>query len=231
MEIAEANTVAAPEQNTETRRTLITHTSKKGTLDRSAAPARSNDGAMMELTELASAALGAEVLDDPIIGAFYSAMQRIEWAEEEIESMGQAHPEHADRIWHSFALLRPTHDLMKTEFVYRSHCRELLQRIVAGEDTRPGTAAESCIACCETSQHAPLNIGGVDFYMRMWSKASFPDLGFPREHHEAIAGEVIDGHERELRRRLSCDWRQLPKVITHSPQCPATRATATKEPA
>jgi hypothetical protein len=115
---------------------------------------------------------------------------------------------------------------MKTEFVYRSHCRELLQRVAAGEDTRPGTAAECCIACCETSQHAPMNIGGVGFYMRMWSKASFPDLDFPREHHEAIAGEVIDDHERDIRRKLSCDWRQLPKVITHSPQCPTTRAAA-----
>lgn len=113
---------------------------------------------------------------------------------------------------------------MKTEFVYRSHCRELLQRIVAGEDTRLGTAAECCIACCETSQHAPLNIGGFGFYMRMWSKAEFPDIDFPREHHEAIAGEVIDENERDIRRKLSRDWRQLPKVIEHSRRCPATRA-------
>jgi hypothetical protein len=189
--------------------------------------AQSSDGTVPGLAELVSTVLGAEVLGDPIISAFQSAMQHMEWAEEEIESMGQAHPEHADRIWHSFALLRPTHDLMKTEFVYRSHCRELLQRVAAGEDTRPGTAAECCIACCETSQHAPMNIGGVGFYMCMWSKAAFPDLDFPREHHEAIAGEVIDDRERDIRRKLSCDWRQLPMVITHSPQCPAIRAAAT----
>jgi hypothetical protein len=58
-----------------------------------------------------------------------------------------------------------------------------------------------------------MNIGGVGFYMRMWSKAGFPDLDFPREHHEAIAGDVIDDHERDIRRKLLCDWRQLPKVI------------------
>jgi hypothetical protein len=89
MGIAESSTLTAPEQSDDTL-------------------AQSSNGTVPGLAELASTALGAEVLGDPIISEFQSAMQHLEWAEEEIESMGQAHPEHADRIWHSFALLRPT---------------------------------------------------------------------------------------------------------------------------
>jgi hypothetical protein len=167
-----------------------------------------------------------EIIGDSFISAFDSAMTLMGWSEEEIESMSRSHPDQADRIWHSFSLLRPTSELMGTEFVYRSHCRELLERVVAGEDTRPGTAAECCIACCETSQIAPFNTAGTGLYMRMWCKAGFPDVDFPREHYEAIKGEAIDENEQLVRKKLARGWRRLPKVIKHSPRCPASRATA-----
>jgi hypothetical protein len=77
----------------------------------------------------------------------------MEIAEGLIEELSQEHPERADLIWHSFSLLRPTHDLMhKSDVIYRSHCREILQRVIDGADTRPGTAAECCIVCCETAR-------------------------------------------------------------------------------
>ncbi len=164
-----------------------------------------------------------EIVGDSFMSAFDYAMKLMEWAEQEIESMSAAHPEHADRIWHSFKLLKPTADLMGTEFVYRSHCRELLNRVVAGEDTRPGTAAECCIACNETSAIAPFNVAGTGFYMRMWVLADFPDIDFPLEHYEAIKADAIDENEQLVRRKLACAWRQLPKVIEHSPGCPATK--------
>jgi hypothetical protein len=165
------------------------------------------------------------LLGDSFISAFESAMTIMEWGEDVIETMGRAHPEHADRIWHSFMLLKPTHDLMGTETVYRSHCAEIIERVIAHEDTRPGTAAECCIACCETSQLAPLTAAGTGVYLRLWAKAGLPGLDdIAREPYEAIRGEVIDDHEREMRRKLKQDWRTLPKVIEHGAGCPETKA-------
>jgi hypothetical protein len=151
-----------------------------------------------------------------------SAFARIEWAEDEIEKAGREHPADADRIWHSFQLLEPQHALMRTEMVYRAHCREILDRVVAGEDTRPGTAAECCCACCETSHVAPLNLAGVGLYLRMWQAAGFPEIDAVGEHYEAITQDAINAHERTLRRRLSVDRRQLPGVLERAPGCPAT---------
>jgi len=159
---------------------------------------------------------------------FDAAMSSMEIAEGLIEELSQKHPERADLIWHSFSLLLPTHSLMhKTDMIYRSHCREILQRVIDGADTRPGTAAECCIVCCETSQIAPLTVAGVGTYMRMWQAAGLPDTGagVSAEHHEAIRGSAIDEHERMMRRKLSQPWRELPSVIEHSPGCPATLAS------
>lgn len=121
-------------------------------------------------------------LDDLLPGgfmeAFDAAMSSMEIAEGLIEELGRQHPGSADVIWHSFSLLRPTHSLMhKTDMIYRSHCREILQRVIDAADTRPGTAAECCIVCCETSQIAPLTVAGVGTYMRMWQAAGLPDTG------------------------------------------------------
>jgi hypothetical protein len=171
-------------------------------------------------------------LDDLLPGGFMevfdAAMSSMAIAEGLIEELSREHPESADLIWHSFSLLRPTHDLMhKTDMIYRSHCREILQRVIDGADTRPGTAAECCIVCCKTSQIAPLTVAGVGTYMRMWQAAGLPDTGagVSAEHHEAIRGPAIDEHERMMRRKLAQPWRKLPSVIEHSPRCPATLAS------
>jgi hypothetical protein len=191
---------------------------------------RSRDGAESDPATLIDED-GPGDLDDLLPGgfmeAFDAAMSSMEIAEGLIEELGQEHPESADLIWHSFSLLRPTHGLMhKTDMIYRSHCREILQRVIDGADTRPGTAAECCIVCCETSQIAPLTVAGVGTYMRMWQAAGLPDTGagVSAEHHEAIRGPVIDEHERMMRTKLSQPWRKLPSIIEHSPRCPATLA-------
>jgi hypothetical protein len=167
-----------------------------------------------------------QLLGDGLIDAIDSAFLRMGWAEEEIERAGHEHPGHADRIWHSFALLEPTQELMRTEMVYRAHCREILARVVAGEDTRPGTAAECCCACCETSQRAPLHPAGVGLYMRMWQAAGFPEIDQRSVHYEALGSEAIDEHERTLRAKLRRESRRLPEVIEHVARCPWTLARA-----
>jgi hypothetical protein len=146
---------------------------------------------------------------DPLLSA-------VTWAWEEITAAGRRHPDAADRIERSFALLRPTDGLTRTEAAYRSHCRELLDRLAAGEDTRPATAAECCVALCETSLRVPLSTSAAGLYARMWRLAGLPtvDLADAGEHYEALEGSRIDEHEAWLRRRLRQDWRVPPDTGT-----------------
>jgi hypothetical protein len=60
---------------------------------------------------------------------------QIDWAEDEIRRAQHRYRRQSDLLHHSFRLLSPTHDLMSTEFVYRSHCCELLDRVAARADT------------------------------------------------------------------------------------------------
>jgi hypothetical protein len=136
------------------------------------------------------------------------------WAEEEIEKARARHPRHADRIYHSFMLLTPNLSLeaMSTEFVYRSHCRELLDRVADGTDTRPATAAEICCLMCTTSQAAPLTSAAAGLYMRMWRAAHFPTHPAFTEaglHHEALEETRIDDLEQLARRKLTVAERRL----------------------
>ena len=167
-----------------------------------------------------------ELLGGALLGAIDSAFTRMEWAEEEIDTAGREHPDAADLIWHSFHMLVPTHDLMSTEMVYRAHCREILARVVAAEDTRPGTAAECCCVCCETSQVGPLHNAGVGLYLRMWCAAGFPEIDERSIHYEALSGGAIDEYERTLRDRLRREDRHLPEKIEHIARCPWTLANA-----
>jgi hypothetical protein len=147
---------------------------------------------------------------DELLGGNLGSMlagifERMDWAEDEIKKAQRRHPKQADRIFHSFKLLCSSHELMGTEFVYRAHCRELLNRVAAGQDTRPGTAAEVAIACCESSQVAPLTDTGAGLYGRMWKAAGFPgdQWDMRQEHHEALSSSLIDDAEREMRHKLA----------------------------
>lgn len=136
----------------------------------------------------------------------------IEWAEDEIQRACAHHPEAHDRLYHSFSLLTPSFDRMSTEFVHRAHCAELLDRVAAGADTRPGTAAEVCCALMAASLKTPLRSSAVGLYMRMWDAAGFPpieEFSSASGHHEALEGSVIDDHEQFARRKLADDARRL----------------------
>jgi hypothetical protein len=102
-----------------------------------------------------------------------TTLEQIEWAESEITAAISRHPAQGDLLYHGFGLLVPTHRLMATEFVSRSHYRELLDRLATGKDTRPGTAAEICCALSEASLAAPLNSTAAGLYFRTWETA-FP---------------------------------------------------------
>jgi hypothetical protein len=149
-------------------------------------------------------------LEDELSDVF----EQMEWAEEEIEAAMRRHPDSKDLLFHSFKLLSATHSVMASEFVFRAHCRELLERVANGEDTRLATAAEVCCACHDASQLAPLTTSAMGLYVRMWAIA-FPDkgvLGDNREHYEALKGANIDSLESESRRKLAVQDRLLDDI-------------------
>ena len=146
-----------------------------------------------------------DLLGDGLGGMLAGLFDQMEWAEDEIEKAQRRHPKAADRLYHSFKIMTPTHRRMGVEMVYRAHCRELLARVVKGEDTRPGTAAEVCIACCESSMVAPLTDTAAGLYGRMWKAAGLPGDQWDdrQQHHEALSSSLIDDAEREMRRKLA----------------------------
>lgn len=129
----------------------------------------------------------------------------------EIIAAQDRHPHAADLLDRALPLLRPTHPLMATPRVHQAHCRELLDRVATGADTRPGTAAEGCAVLCMTSLRAPLGIVGAGLYLRLWDLAGLPDVQAADHgrYHETTAGSLIDEAESDLRRRLRQPWRRL----------------------
>jgi hypothetical protein len=136
-------------------------------------------------------------------------LEQMLWAEEEIAAAQHRHPEASARIWRAFLALRSTHPWMSTEMVYRAHCRELLERVAHAQDTRPGTAAECCLALAETSLRVPLRTSAVGLYARMWHQGGLTPtaLATASSHYEAIAGSRIDELETWLRATLGQSWR------------------------
>jgi hypothetical protein len=154
---------------------------------------------------------------DGLMGELNNAFALIYAAEEEIAAAQERHPEAADRLWHSYSLLTPPADgFMRREPAFRAHCREILERVAKGEDTRQATAAEVCRVLSEASLIAPLTSPAFGLYVRMWQAAGLPDLGDDgpslREmgaHHEALEGPRIDDLESETRRKITARERQL----------------------
>jgi hypothetical protein len=145
--------------------------------------------------------------------------EQMDWCDDEIEEARRRHPYDADLLYHAFLLLRPTDELMRTEFVYRSHCRELLERLVEGNAdlTQWPTNAELALHCCHASQQAPLTTAATTVYMRAW-KAAFPgrtELMDGSVHYEHVAGGRADSLASTMRRRLRQEWRVLGEV-----ECP-----------
>lgn len=142
----------------------------------------------------------------------------MEVAEEEIEAAQKRFHEPVGEgdgpIWNSFGLLVPSHPEMVHESLYRVHCRELLDRVGRGEDTRPATSAEMIFALSEASLQAPLTSAAAGLYLKLGMKC-FPDvmskvmddIGRTVGDYERIHGQDMKAHEEYLKRRLRQEWR------------------------
>ncbi|NNH73794.1 hypothetical protein HLB23_28735 [Nocardia uniformis] len=132
---------------------------------------------------------------------------QIGWAEDEIAAAQRRHRGAADQLWHCFVLLKHEHELMRREILFRAHCREILERVAAGHDTRDGTAAEVVVVLRAACLAVPLTSTGAGLYLRMWRAAGLPPLDrdghiADQEHYEALVGRQIDDLEADLRHRL-----------------------------
>lgn len=111
-----------------------------------------------------------------MLSAIQSSMAHIKIAEDEIaKAKGRYPAETHQKIWAAFRQLQPrAHALAAREKLYRAHCRELIHRVVRGEDLRPGTKAEALLVLIETSLVGPLNEPGFALYSKLFSDL-FPD--------------------------------------------------------
>lgn len=156
-------------------------------------------------------------LFDEIQGGLAGIFARIEQSEDEMDAAAARHPGEADRIYHSFLLFSETQiGEWPGEQIWRAHCREILERLVAGEDTRPGTDAEIAVVCMEASMRAPLGPGAVALYARVF-RSCFPEgyeqiWGDAKDHVEWTGGQHADDLERTARRRLACPDRRFDRI-------------------
>lgn len=122
-------------------------------------------------------------------------------------------------IWRSFRLLEPTHPLLRrANWLYREHCREILDRVAAGEDTRPGTGVEALMALLETSLKAPLAGAASGLCFRLFhrhcpdrAREVFLDSSPTVGDYEGMYGSAMDDLETKARHRLQQQWRRLPR--------------------
>jgi hypothetical protein len=140
------------------------------------------------------------------------------WSHEESNRAMARHPKHADDLYHAANLCQTEDDVMVgNEWLYRAHAREVLERVRAGRDTRPGTDVEVVLACRATSLLAPLHGSAFTLYMRVWARR-FPgrpvmaDDGPTLAEYERMYGSSADDAEAWVRRRLLKPGRVLRDV-------------------
>ena len=148
------------------------------------------------------------------LGAIFD---RMSWAEDEIAQAQTRHPDKADTIYHSFALLSggEASARMGVEAVYRAHAREILERVATGQDTRPGTAVEVIIGLLAAAERAPLSHEGFGLCARLWIAAGLPDhddFSAKLGHIEALQAGRIDTEEAGARRACRDDSRRLGRI-------------------
>jgi hypothetical protein len=136
-------------------------------------------------------------------------LAQMAWADQEIEAAQVRHGEMGrGPIWNSWRLLSPCHRFMAQEKLYRGHCREILDRVTFGEDTRDATDAEVLAALSAASLVSPLPEGAACLYFRVF-KRTFPELWrhdldgtVDLSAYESIHGYRADHYDDWLRTML-----------------------------
>lgn len=134
---------------------------------------------------------------EPFLGPEVTSMFRLMGeAEEVIAEEVAANPLQETVIQGSFCLLCPRMTLFsgRDPRLYRHHCRELIHREIAGQDTRLGTKAEVLATLSKTSLMANL-VQSAHLLMENLMTEIFPDYDHPGEW---VAQESWPGQVHEI---------------------------------
>jgi hypothetical protein len=146
--------------------------------------------------------------------SFQNVFRRVAIAEDEIKSAldrKDLKEEARKRVDGVFLALRPGGPLTSggcTEEVYRHHVRELLDRVIVGDDLDPGTDAEVLMMLSNTSLRAPLNAVGQGLYERLFVRV-FRKLPFKGGVREEPWPGACEDFLRACRAKLARDRRSL----------------------
>jgi hypothetical protein len=125
-------------------------------------------------------------------------------ADAEVRLAQAGHPDQADLVFHTWPLLGRPYWMPPIPFVYAGYIRELLDRAAAGQDTRPGTAAEVALACSLVIDlKSAVVLAGLSH--RMWLKTFPDDLAY--EGQDKRTAWMDPGGPRARRSSANCSWR------------------------
>jgi hypothetical protein len=165
----------------------------------------------MKKTRIDTQKLLNSFFDPNQASAIGSAFHCMDLAEEEIALAKSDYPVFEAQIHDAFRYLCPTEPLRGlSDAVYRQHCREIIQRIVNGEDIRPGTAAECLGALAAASLEVPPTRAAGLLYWELFERVLPDQADTLRDAHGDPACDQYDRIqtkelEAELRRKLASD--------------------------
>lgn len=139
----------------------------------------------------------------------------MEYAEDEIKIAQAKYQDHAQELFDSFYPICSPSRVFVNEYagienLYRRHVKELLLRVINGEDTRPPTRIEKMILLCEMSLRQPLRSTTCLLYSRLM-KQEFGYVPYDEsdplyQFREEYPGEC-DELDHDLVRKLTVDER------------------------
>ncbi len=129
-------------------------------------------------------------------------------AEEEITAAKLRYPEHVEVVHDSFRYLVSSAivNQLYSDKLYRGHCREIIDRVVKGEDVTLATDAELLVLYAEASLRAPLNGMGALLYFEAFLAVFGPDevpvpandMAFLRKEYGTFAADEKDRQRRKF---------------------------------
>ncbi len=151
-----------------------------------------------------------QLLEDGVGSVIARTFSKMELAEEEIDAAKRRHPLAAGRIHRAFRHLCPSPALSAApEKLFRAHCTELLERVAAGCDLRPGTTAEVLAVLSELSLRAPLERAHTLLFVKLFSDL-FPEAAARMQSENEPP--AADRYERERVVELEAAFRAKLRV-------------------
>jgi len=92
--------------------------------------------------------------------------------------------------------------------VVESHMEELLQRLLTGADTRPGTRAEVLCSLLEAALQTPLQAGGLAILEHLWPQVTGCSLPYEGERVAEPWPGYVEETLPELQRKTRQEWRK-----------------------